>query len=233
MQVIPVIDIRNGAAVRAIAGRRETYAPLATPLAASSAPRDVALGLFTLHRFAALYVADLDAIEGRGDNRAAILDIAEAVAPARLWVDAGWTQAADAAPWRQSDSIDLVFGSETLKSAQEALALRDDPRAILSLDVSTQGVLGDPRLHADAAFWPARVIVMTLARVGAGQGPDVSLLREIGARAGRRRVYAAGGVRGLDDLRSLKAAGAAGALIATALHEGRLTAADLAALAGR
>jgi HisA/HisF family protein len=229
MQVIPVIDIRNGVAVRAIAGDRKNYAPLRTSLAATSEPLDVARGLTTLHPFAAIYVADLDAIERRGNNRASIAAIAKALAPARLWLDAGFTRARDAAAWRSLENVDLVFGSETL---EEGDSLRDDKQAILSLDFSAQGFLGDPRLYDDESFWPDRLIVMTLARVGAKQGPDVSRLQNIAARAGGRRIYAAGGVRDLDDLLALKEAGAAGALVATALHEGRLTPADLKVLAG-
>jgi uncharacterized protein related to proFAR isomerase len=36
-------------------------------------------------------------------------------------------------------------------------------------------------------------------------------------------IYAGGGVRDDGDLRTLESAGAAGALVATALHEGRIT----------
>jgi phosphoribosylformimino-5-aminoimidazole carboxamide ribotide isomerase len=36
-------------------------------------------------------------------------------------------------------------------------------------------------------------------------------------------IYAGGGVRDGDDLRALEAAGATGALVATALHDGRIT----------
>jgi phosphoribosylformimino-5-aminoimidazole carboxamide ribotide isomerase len=36
-------------------------------------------------------------------------------------------------------------------------------------------------------------------------------------------IYAGGGVRDDADLRALESAGAAGALVATALHEGRIT----------
>ncbi|MGQ0656986.1 MAG: HisA/HisF-related TIM barrel protein [Chromatiales bacterium] len=45
--------------------------------------------------------------------------------------------------------------------------------------------------------------------------------------AADRRIYAAGGVRNAGDLAALKAMDVAGALLATALHEGALTAADL------
>lgn len=230
MQVIPVIDIRNGLVVRAVAGRRHEYSPLATPLAETSDPLSVARGLMSLHPFEALYVADLDAIERRGENREIIAAIEQAIAPARVWIDAGFARRADAAPWLTCAGAEPVFGSETLAAAGEAAVLRDDPRAILSLDFSAQGFLGDARLLAQTALWPDRLIVMTLARVGADQGPDLPRFREIAARAGGRRVHAAGGVRGLGDLLALKQAGAAGALVASALHDGRLTGADLAAL---
>jgi len=71
---------------------------------------------------------------------------------------------------------------------------------------------------------------MTLARVGAGAGPDFARLRDIKAMAGDRSVIAAGGVRDEADLRSLVALGIEGALVATSLHDGTLTRAQLAAL---
>ena len=64
---------------------------------------------------------------------------------------------------------------------------------------------------------------MTLTRVGVSAGPDFARVSQIVARAGDRRVFAAGGVRDADDLERLEAIGAAGALVATALHDGALT----------
>jgi phosphoribosylformimino-5-aminoimidazole carboxamide ribotide isomerase len=49
--------------------------------------------------------------------------------------------------------------------------------------------------------------------------------------AAGRRIYAAGGVRDAADLAALARAGIAGALVATALHDGRLRRADIDALA--
>ncbi len=63
---------------------------------------------------------------------------------------------------------------------------------------------------------------MTLARVGAADGPDLDALRAIQAKAPAARVHAAGGVRGPDDLHALRRAGIAGALVASALHDGTL-----------
>ena len=79
---------------------------------------------------------------------------------------------------------------------------------------------------------PRRVVAMTLARVGSGEGPDLLRLAAIKALAGpNRAVYAAGGVRDTGDLDALVTQGIAGALVATSLHDGRIEAATLARFA--
>jgi len=50
-------------------------------------------------------------------------------------------------------------------------------------------------------------------------GPDWRRVEETLARAGDRAVYAAGGVRSEEDVLTLKELGAAGVLVASALHE--------------
>jgi phosphoribosylformimino-5-aminoimidazole carboxamide ribotide isomerase len=227
MQVIPVIDIRNGAVVRAVAGRRSEYRPVETPLAKTSAPRDVACGLMSLHPFRTLYIADLDAIEGRGNNRASIASIGEDFPRLRLWVDAGLARADEASDWLSLNNVEVVFGSESLYSADELRAVADRDRIILSLDFKGGNFLGPEELLLSSALWPKRVVVMTLARVGTREGPDFARFSHILRCAGDREIIAAGGVRGLGDLIALKEAGAAATLVATTLHDGRLTRADL------
>ena len=64
--------------------------------------------------------------------------------------------------------------------------------------------------------------MIDLARVGSGSGPP-SGPSPSWPRAPGVAIYAGGGVRDDGDLRALETAGAAGALVATALHEGRIT----------
>jgi len=120
-----------------------------------------------------------------------------------------------------------VLGSETLTSIADYESARKAAGATLSLDFRGDTFIGPPELLDDASLWPGRVIVMTLARVGSGDGPDTRRLAEIVARAGARRVYAAGGVRHVADLYALRAIGVVGALVATSLHDGRLSRRDL------
>jgi uncharacterized protein related to proFAR isomerase len=79
-----------------------------------------------------------------------------------------------------------------------------------------------------ADYWPRQILAMNLARVGSELGPDLALISRLMKAAPARKVYAAGGVRGVADLQDLQRIGAAGALIASALHDGRLDREQLA-----
>lgn len=231
MDVIPVIDVRHGVAVHARRGQRSEYRPLLTPLAQGSDPVAVARGFLSLFPFPAIYVADLDGIERRGRDERLAAHLTAALPGVELWIDDG-SSADGAVP---SIGLLRVIGSESLANGDDLKRLRDAPpgRFALSLDFRGDRFVGPQALLDDAALWPERVIVMTLARVGASEGPDLQRVAEVVARAGGRRVYAAGGVRCPGDLEALRTAGAAGALVATALHAGKITAGDLVKIAGR
>jgi phosphoribosylformimino-5-aminoimidazole carboxamide ribotide isomerase len=231
MQIIPVIDLKAGEVVRAFRGERTAYAPIVSPLAISSAPQDIVAGLLRLHAFPAIYVADLDAIEGRGGHEATIRNLVRAFPDVRFWVDDGAADAARLAALRTL-GVEAVIGSESSKEDAVA-ALASDPDAILSLDFRGERFLGPAALLEDARLWPRRIIAMTLSRVGAFEGPDVDLLARLARKAEARSLFAAGGVRDARDLEALDRAGAAGALVASALHDGRLSPNDLDRLAAQ
>ncbi len=228
MDVIPVLDLKSGQVVHARGGQRDAYRPIVTPLSPSSAPADVLAGLLRLHPFRRLYVADLDAIEGRGSHAALLGDLARAHPGLEIWLDGGMRDAAAVAATLASGLVP-VLGSESQHDATLLRAVRDDPRVVLSLDFRGAAFQGPAGILADTALWPRRVIAMTLAAVGAAAGPDLARVEELRRRAGDRAVHAAGGVRDAADLRALAELGTAGALVASALHAGTLDAADLAA----
>jgi phosphoribosylformimino-5-aminoimidazole carboxamide ribotide isomerase len=229
MQIIPVLDLKAGKVVRARLGERDRYAAIETPLAASSDPVDVARGLLGLYPFDALYVADLDAIAGGQGHEAALDRLRSAFPRVRLWVDNGIGQLGRATDWLALRLGDLVLGSESQADAALVRALGSDARIALSLDFRGGDFCGPPELLEDAACWPQRVIVMTLARVGSGAGPDLARLAAVQAvvAAAGKSVYAAGGVRDAADLAELKRRGIAGALVATCLHDGSLRRSDI------
>ena len=232
MEVIPVIDLKDGVVVHARMGMRSAYAPIETPLSPTSQPIDVARGLLSIFPFKKFYVADLNAIENKDNNNAALkrlsLDFPELV----FWVDAGIADVHHAQRWFEAGLGHLVLGSETQRDSDLIRFLCRNNRTILSLDFRGDAFLGPASLLNEANIWPTNVIVMTLARVGSASGPDMNWLTTIKSRATNRQVYAAGGVRDANDLASLAAAGIAGALVATSLHNGKLTGAQIARLSG-
>ncbi len=228
MDIIPVIDLKGGDVVRAQRGMRHLYAPIETPLSPTSRPADVVAGFLALQEFRDIYVADLDAIEGRGTHAAAILALEAEFPSVSFWVDAGIGDESEARGFLSAHRGDLVLGSESLRDAASLAALCKEARILLSLDFRDEAYQGPARLREEEELWPARLIVMTLARVGSDAGPDLDRLRDVVAKAGdHHAVYAAGGVRGAEDLISLAEAGVRGVLVASALHDGRLDAETL------
>lgn len=227
MDVVPVIDLKGGVVVHARQGQRESYRPIETPLSQTSKPEDVVAGLLRLHPFRRLYVADLDAIERRGGHDATLAALGARFPDLELWVDNGTAGPEEAGGWLARNQGRLVVGSESQRDLALLGALRAEERMVLSLDFRGKDFQGPPELLADTTLWPRRVIAMTLAQVGSGRGPDLSRLTEIVRCGDGREVYAAGGVRDAADLHAIADAGAAGALVATALHAGTVTATDL------
>lgn len=230
MRIIPVLDLKGGTVVRAEKGRRDRYRPIDTPLSAGSDAVAVAEGLRTLYPFPTFYIADLDAIEGRAPNGAALARLRSMADPPELWVDAGIADAPSLAAALGEPLLCPVLGTESQADDSLLRRFRDHPDLILSLDFFSDGFRGPASVLDRPELWPRRVIAMTLAKVGAAAGPDIDRLKEIKAKAGTRTVIAAGGVRDAADIRLLASLGIAAALVATSLHNGTLTPSELASL---
>ncbi len=234
MNVIPVIDLMQGQVVRAVRGDRRHYRPIASALCASSEPLTVARILCEHVAARQLYVADLDALQGGSSQVAVVRQLLDALPGIELWLDAGFSEVSQAHALRAglgrwAERLVPVFGSESLptRAAFEAcfppaVAANDTPQAdhaILSLDRRDHQRLDPAGCWESPASWPARVIVMTLERVGAGTGPDLATLREVAACSPHTRFIGAGGITSEADLALAQEAGASDWLVASALHD--------------
>ncbi len=169
MQIVPVMDLKGGVVVRARQGERAAYRPIETPLSRTSEPADVAAGLMALHAFKALYVADLDAIERRGNHEGTLAKLSENHPGLSLWVDNGCAEIARAERLLTAlPGASLVIGSELQHDLELLRQLRKSPRIILSLD-----------FRSDAFLGPEEAAGRARALAGAGDHHD--------AGAGRRR----------------------------------------------
>ncbi len=211
LQVIPAVDLMDGRVVRARGGRRSDYQALDCALVADSRPHAVLDALLAFHSFDTLYIADLDAIDGRGDQLALVRELAEHW-PGVIWLDAG--------ALTPPGGVRPVFGSEAFvdnETLQAALAMAEQP--ILSLDRRDRGLIGPAGLEHEPSLWPQDLILMELDRVGSGRGPELERLAALRARAPGYRFHLAGGVHGLADLEAARTAGAAGVLLASVLWD--------------
>jgi phosphoribosylformimino-5-aminoimidazole carboxamide ribotide isomerase len=232
VQVLPVIDLLRGQVVRGVRGERQAYRPIVSRLADGCAPRDIARGLRRVAppppgRAAVLYVADLDAIQGGAPQVAVLQQLLDDQPDACLWLDAGFAgpasvRALRAAIGPAAARLRPVYGSESLAGAAVLDEIGSDPQAILSLDSRLERPLDPSGSWQRPQAWPRTVIVMTLDRVGAASGPDLAAFARLRALAPDRVWIGAGGVRDAADLRAAAAAGAAGWLVASALHDGTL-----------
>jgi len=223
MKLVPVIDLAGDVVVRAVRGERERYRPIESRLCPGHEPGDIAVALAEHCAADTIYIADLDAIRGGQAQLRALARVAAAVPHCAIWLDAGFKNVEAglhlcASPGLAGRAVP-VFGSESLADGGELARLRDRRDLLLSLD-QRGGAPMDPAgcwLRDDC--WPARLIVMTLDRVGAGAGPDLETLARIRERAGARELIGAGGIRSADDLGAAQRAGASAWLVASAIHD--------------
>lgn len=221
MEIIPVIDIHRGQVVHAIKGQRQNYRPLQTSLCKSNSPEDIVHAFISSYPFKTIYIADLDAIEGRTNNNKVIEQLHESFQSLTFWVDQGLSSPTDL---KNQCCGQHVIGSETKISPDtlnEIITLIPD--IILSLDFQMNTFLGQENLLQNTDLWPNRIIIMSLAHVGSNNGPDYKLISDLKKMAGDRKIYVAGGVRHEADLELLDEMGVDGVLIATALHRQRIT----------
>lgn len=222
MLIIPVIDVMGGRVVHAQGGNRADYPPLRSQICTGSEPENVIAELIKWFPFTVIYIADLDGIETGQYNLTQYQHLSERFPQLTFWLDAGIRQQRDWQIWQSFPQIKPVIGSESLQDSS-LLSQLGQSDALLSLDFRHGKLLGQHDLLRMVDDWPQQIIVMSLDAIGANQGPDNKLLKMVQSLKPSAAVFAAGGVRGEKDLLDMAGAGVSGALVASALHYGKLS----------
>ena len=239
LELLPAVDVQGGRAVQLVQGVAGSEKTFGDPLEAA---------LDWQRRGAEwIHLVDLDAAFGRGQNRSLLAEIV-----GRLDVAVEMSGGI-----RDDESLDaaLATGCRRVNIGTAALerpewcagiVAEHGDRVAVGLDVRgrtlaargwTQegGDLYDvlARLDADGC---ARYVVTDVNKDGMLQGPNLGLLRDVCA-ATDRPVVASGGITELADLEALQQlvrpdgpGGVEGAIVGTALYEGRFTLEDALAL---
>jgi phosphoribosylformimino-5-aminoimidazole carboxamide ribotide isomerase len=237
VRIIPVMDILNGQVIHAVRGKRCEYQPLTSILINSSDPLTVALTFKTLG-FKDLYVADLDSIMNNGENLN-ILKRISSETQLNLLVDQGVEDLEKVERLLEINVSYVIVGTETLSDLaflDRILEIYGKEKIIVSLDLVNRKVFSkSENLRSKSPVAAAskleemgirKIILLDLARVGSGEGVDVDLLGRMSCSL-RSKILVGGGVRDIEDLLVLKNLGVAGALVATALHSGKLTVGEI------
>ena len=236
MEIIPAIDLRDGAVVRLLQGnydRQTTFGDdpvgVARGFEADGAPR--------------IHVVDLDgAREGRRTQAAEVRAVAAAVGiPIEL---GGGLRSADAIAEAIADGVDrVVLGTAAVEEPaliEQALAAHGPERVIVGIDAregivsvagwTESGAIPAPDLlNRMADIGVRRFIYTDITRDGTLTSPNFPAVSDIVERAdaaGGARIIASGGIAEIGHLRTLANLGAEGAIIGVAIYLGTL---DLAA----
>jgi len=226
MQVIPAIDLRDGACVQLVGG---SYANervrIADPVGVAAGWADAG--------FKRLHVVDLDAALSRGTNRETVKQLVAAKGVS-LQCGGGVRDLQSIEELFAAGASEVVLGTKAIEDRAwlEQAAARYPNRLIVAADargrnVTTRGwsetlPVNVTTLVKELNRLPlAAILVTAIDLEGRMQGADVGLMREL-ALLSRVPLQASGGVGTLADLRDLAGAGVSATIIGMALYTGAL-----------
>jgi phosphoribosylformimino-5-aminoimidazole carboxamide ribotide isomerase len=226
MQVIPAIDLRDGACVQLVGGSyADERVRIADPIGVAAGWADAG--------FKRLHVVDLDAATGRGSNKATVNQLL-AGNGLRMQCGGGVRDLESIMDLFAAGASEVVLGTKAIEDRDwlETAATLYPNRLIVAADtigrsVATHGwskttSLDVATLVRDLNRLPlAAILVTAIEGEGRMQGPDLALMREL-ASLSQLPVQASGGVGTLNDLRDLAAAGVSAAIVGMALYTGAI-----------
>lgn len=226
MQVIPAIDLRDGACVQLVGGSyADERVRIADPIRVAAGWADAG--------FKRLHVVDLDAATGRGTNRETVSQLLAANG-LRMQCGGGVRDLESIMELFAAGASEVVLGTKAIEDRDwlETAAALYPNRLIVAADTkgrsvathgwSTTSSLDVTTFVKDLNQLPlAAILVTAIEDEGRMQGPDVGLMREL-AKLSRLPLQASGGVGSLADLRDLAAAGVSAAIVGMALYTGAL-----------
>lgn len=223
--IVPVFDVKDGVFVSGKSGERDTYCKLNSVY--GNSPQDIVLNL---RRSGAkcVYIADLDKIEGVGDNSDLISRI-NGMIPVLL--DNG-ANCIDDVVFNRNICSYSILATETMKSIDEtARIFKEHPfeKLIISIDIKNNELLTDnDDIKLDDVISLVNnvkvpyIIILNISQVGTLGGNNGSLIKEIIDETPSTQHIIAGGVTN-ESIAEYKRIGIDNFLIGTVLHDGSLS----------
>ena len=250
MLIIPVFDLLGGKAVHAIAGNRSEYQSLQSQFGSGEQPRDLIEQTIVRSECKTIYVADLDAIQNHKGQSQKLqcqnhqsFDLIELAVEfgAQVWIDAGFEnskrsfQILETLTCKFGEVVRPIFATETFENLDDlqrgVMNCPGSIKPICSLDLMHKKVFskydGWKDVELDFAYSQLGLltdttIVLELGLVGTEKGVDVELVKRLSDLETGSQLIWGGGVRDSQDVHMLETAGAQGALVGTAFHQGKV-----------
>jgi phosphoribosylformimino-5-aminoimidazole carboxamide ribotide isomerase len=228
-RVVFVMDIFNRSVVLAKGGIREDYRPVSDSsiICKSSNPQNIV----ELLRPREVYIADLNRLQGKGPQETNAEIIREVAQRADTMLDFGISSREDVDKALYIAGT-AVIGTETgTLSVIKNAAFGNPGRISVSIDLKHGKVLKEDTAIPENLFEIVKIlnefplkdlIILDLDRVGTASGFDPICFRKL-VEHSKHSVLLAGGVRNIEDLFTLEKFGIRGALIATAIHSGKVS----------
>jgi phosphoribosylformimino-5-aminoimidazole carboxamide ribotide isomerase len=223
------MDIFNRSVVLAKGGIREKYLPVSDSsiICTNSDPLD----LVKLLRPGEVYIADLNRLQCQGPREINAEIIREVTQSTNTMLDFGISSMGDVDK-ALSIAGTAVIGTETgMLSIIKNAAFGNPGRISVSIDIKHGKVLKEDPEISENLFEIIKVlndfplkdlIFLDLDRVGTASGFDPLCLQRLVEHA-KHSLLLGGGIRDTEDLFTLERLGIKGALIATAVHSGRVS----------
>lgn len=222
--IIPVLDLKEGVAVSGQSGQRETYRLLKTVYSPSTDPVEISM---SLKREGAkrVYLADLDAIEGKGSN----LELVEKINHFLPVMLDGGVSDLQSFKFALRFAEKIIVATETLKNLEELnkiFTLFPKERIVVSIDFrdgkifSKNVSLSLPKLKSKLfELEPAEIILLDISGVGTEKGFNKSLLYKF--KGWEQSLILGGGVIP-EDIINLQKQGITKFLMGSILHSGHM-----------
>jgi phosphoribosylformimino-5-aminoimidazole carboxamide ribotide isomerase len=225
VQIIPAVDVLDGAVVRLQQGRFDRVTTYGDD------PVSVVAG-FVSEGAEVVHVVDLGGARSGEPNHALWARLGDAQVP--FQAAGGIRDAAGAEEILAFGAVRVVTGTTAVWNEAElrAMVAAAGPALVVAVDVKYGQAVGagwadsGRPMHAVVASaveaGAARLMVTSVAGDGMLSGPDLALLSDI-VGAARLPVIASGGVGTIDDVTAVRGLGVEAVVIGRALYEGRFT----------
>jgi phosphoribosylformimino-5-aminoimidazole carboxamide ribotide isomerase len=212
MKLVLAMDLKNNLVVHGKSGHRESYKPLTWGYSPTAEPVPFVKAIAPKY----IYIADLGRIEGEGSHDHIVRECARNVAA--CYLDRGCRSPDDLL---SGYHIRNIVGTETGGND-----LSQYTGGFLSLDIKAGRVIPSGRdpvdLLKEANNWKFEgCVILNIGAVGTESGLNPETLETMRAYY-HRKLFWGGGVASVADLEALNDAGFDGAIIATALHHGKI-----------